>query len=151
MSLEVRVPATPPRLPSRYTDMLIKYHDLMTQTLSPPRPPTHGVVLPMCRGLPQFDVVDVGRDDLLEAAPAVLGADKLHQRGVDVRTARLEETRARGELVEEEQLLLLWGGGSEVSSGQRSGQGVRSEVRSGQGLGQGSSQVRGQGSGRVKG
>lgn len=66
-----------------------------------------GVVLPVARGLPQFAVVDVGRDHLLESSFPVLRAYEFHEGVVDVSSARLKEARSRRELVEEEQLLLL--------------------------------------------
>lgn len=62
---------------------------------------------PMAAGLPQLDVEDIGRDDLLEAPRAVLLPDEGHQCIVDMRPAGQEEARAGGELVEEEQLLFL--------------------------------------------
>ena len=66
-----------------------------------------GVVLPVARSEPELRVEDVGRDDLLEAALAVLAAEVLDQRVVNEGAVRREEARARTQLVEEEQLLIL--------------------------------------------
>lgn len=62
---------------------------------------------PVSGSLPQLGVVDVGGDDLLEAAFPVLLLDEADEGVVDVRAARLEEARARRQFVEEEQLLFL--------------------------------------------
>jgi hypothetical protein len=56
---------------------------------------------------PQLRVVDVWRDDLFKPALPVLGLDGVHQHVVDVGPLRQEEGRARAQLVEKEQLLLL--------------------------------------------
>ncbi len=66
-----------------------------------------GVVLPVARGHPQLGVVDVGRDDLDEAAASVLGAHHVNELVVDDGALRVEEATARTQLVKEEQLLLL--------------------------------------------
>ena len=68
---------------------------------------THGIMLPVSRCLPQFAVVDVGRDDLPKASLPVLTADVGHQGVVDVGSARQEETAAGTQFVEEVELLVL--------------------------------------------
>ena len=65
------------------------------------------VVGSMAADLPQFQVEHVGRDDLRVATHVVLLSDKLDQFIVDVGSVREEEARARAQLVEEEEILLL--------------------------------------------
>lgn len=65
------------------------------------------VVLPVTRGTPQVNVVNVGGDDLLEATAAVLGADELLEAVVNAGAVREHEGRARGVLMPHEELLVL--------------------------------------------
>lgn len=65
------------------------------------------VVLPMSRSVPQLDVVHVGRHNLSVSALVVLALDEVHKGVVDTGSVREEEARTGGEIVEEEQLLLL--------------------------------------------
>ena len=65
------------------------------------------VVLVMARGLPQVDVVEIGRHDLLEASLAVLEAHELHELVVDLGAVWQEEGAAWREWTEEEELLVL--------------------------------------------
>ena len=65
------------------------------------------VVLPVSRGVPQLDVVHVGGHDLGVSALVVFALDKVHESVVDASTVGQEEARTRGQLVEEEKLLLL--------------------------------------------
>ena len=57
-------------------------------------------------GLPQVEVVHVRGDDLVVLVLPVLLADELHQLVVNLGALRQEEARARGEGVEEEELLV---------------------------------------------
>ena len=81
-------------------------------------------MLPVSRHLPQFAVEDVGRDDLLKAPLVVLAADEGDKSVVDVGPARQEEAAAGAELMEEEQLLILWGG-----RGEGKGEGEREDTK----------------------
>lgn len=63
------------------------------------------VMLPMAGGLPQFRIVNVWRDDLLEATLPVFLLQEFDQRVVDVCAARQEEARTRRKFVEKEQFL----------------------------------------------
>mmetsp|Transcript_4005 Transcript_4005/g.16005 ORF Transcript_4005/g.16005 Transcript_4005/m.16005 type:complete len:884 (+) Transcript_4005:169-2820(+) len=63
------------------------------------------VVERVARGVPEVEVVDVGRDDLVVLAQPVLLADERDEPVVDARAARLEEGRPRRERVEEEERL----------------------------------------------
>ena len=67
----------------------------------------YSVVVPVPRGDPQFVVVHVGRDHLLEASLPVLLANELHQSVVDVCTAGQEETAPRTDFMEEKQVVLF--------------------------------------------
>mmetsp|Transcript_31380 Transcript_31380/g.43544 ORF Transcript_31380/g.43544 Transcript_31380/m.43544 type:complete len:284 (+) Transcript_31380:1044-1895(+) len=64
------------------------------------------VVVCVAGGLPQLEVVDVGRDNLVILKLPVLLAQVLHEGVVDACTVGEEKGGARGEMVEEEELLL---------------------------------------------
>lgn len=66
-----------------------------------------GVVLPVSRGLPELRVEHVGRADLDEATLVVLLTDELHERVVDAHAVGQHEGRSRGQVREEEELLVL--------------------------------------------
>ena len=61
----------------------------------------------MSRCLPQFQVVDVGRDNFLVPSYQVLSPDKVDELVVDLRSMRVEESCARRELMEVKKFLLL--------------------------------------------
>jgi hypothetical protein len=61
----------------------------------------------MARSHPEFGIVDIGRDDLLEAAFAIFRFDHFHELIVNDGSFWIEKARARTELVEKEQLLFL--------------------------------------------
>lgn len=65
------------------------------------------VVLPMAGSLPQIDVVHVWSNDLFVSTGPVLLTQKLEKGVVDFGTVWQEEARSGGELVEEEEFLLL--------------------------------------------
>jgi len=58
------------------------------------------------RSVPELDVVDVGRNNLLETPVTVLATDELHQGVVNMGSMWEEEARSGAEFVEEEELLL---------------------------------------------
>mmetsp|Transcript_25488 Transcript_25488/g.42978 ORF Transcript_25488/g.42978 Transcript_25488/m.42978 type:complete len:248 (+) Transcript_25488:1998-2741(+) len=64
------------------------------------------IVLGVSGRLPQLQVEDIGRDDLLVAAYPVLLLDEVHEAVVDPGTVRHPECRAGRQVVEEKQLLL---------------------------------------------
>ena len=61
----------------------------------------------MARRHPEFGVVDVGRDDLLEASLSVFTSNELHELVVDHGAFGIEEAASWTELMEEEEVLLL--------------------------------------------
>jgi len=69
------------------------------------------VVLPVARALPELGIVHVGSDDLLEATLPVVAAHELNKGVVDACAVGQEEAAARAELVEKEELVLLFRGG----------------------------------------
>ena len=60
----------------------------------------------MSRSVPELDVVDVGRDNLLETTVTVLATDEFNQSIINVGSMWEEEARSGAEFVEEEELLL---------------------------------------------
>ena len=56
--------------------------------------------------LPEVKVVNIRRDDFVILVFPILFSNKLDQVVVDARAVLLEKTRARGEMVEKEQLLV---------------------------------------------
>ena len=64
-------------------------------------------MLPMAGCHPQFGVVNVWRDDFLEASLSVLASDKGYELIIDESALRIEEAASRAEFVKEEKILLL--------------------------------------------
>ena len=62
-------------------------------------------VFPVAGRLPQRALVDVGRQDFLEAVHRILGAQKLDELVVDARTMREEQRRSGRVLAGDEQML----------------------------------------------